>query len=417
MTSLDARAQHLLAIDPSLFSSPRDLLAPVAQYHTHAVLQATTLYLCQLLHYLAETQRVKGLFEDSFDRLRETAGFSSGLLPAAVVARSRSLDDFLISGVEGFRLAFWIACRSRFWSLNTSLNTSARDPVGDGDGVDAEATLSLVIRGLSPTQVEERLSQHSATQKPPRRLQVSAISNSNVVSVSGPRGDLSAFRVQAVPDLVTTFAHVHGWYHGGDQLEGVVHEVLEDLRRRAVSFPSCSTPPKPIRSTLDGTLFDASNTDASELLRWLVQHLLVHCVNWSDTAHEIAASVRGLLEREPAAVVKLLSFGPGSGSLFPDFQPLDPRIELLDISPFRASRKSRLSCDHQDSIAIVGLSVHLPKGKGTEELWETLSQGLSAVQEIPESRFKVSDYYSVEDLHKPRSMPIKHGAFLDDPFS
>jgi hypothetical protein len=139
MASLDARAQHLLAIDPSLFSSPRDLLAPVAQYHTHAVLHATTLYLCQLLHYLAETERVEGLFEDSFDRLRETAGFSSGLLPAAVVARSRSLDDFLISGVEGFRLAFWIACRSRFWSLNTSLNTSARDPVGDGDDVDAEA--------------------------------------------------------------------------------------------------------------------------------------------------------------------------------------------------------------------------------------------------------------------------------------
>jgi len=229
--------------------------------------------------------------------------------------------------------------------------------------------------------------------------------------------DLSAFRVQAVPDLATTFAHVHGWYHGGDQLEGVVHEVLEDSRRRAVSFPSFSTPTKPIRSTLDGTLFDASDTDAPELLGWLVRHLLLYCVNWSDTAHEIAASVRALLEREPATVVKLLSFGPGSGSLFPNFQPLDPRIELLDLSPFRASRKSRLSCDHQDNIAIVGLSVHLPKGNGTEELWETLSQGLNAVQEIPESRFKVSDYYSEEDSHKPRSMPTKHGAFLDDPFS
>ena len=418
IASLDPHSQHLLAIDPALFSSPHDLLKPVTQYHTHAVLQVTTIYLYQLLHYLAETQRVDGPFEDSFDRLRETTGFSSGLLPAAIVARSRSLDDFVTNGIQGFRLAFWIACRSLFWSLNAN----ASDPVGDV--VDSEATSSLVIWGLSPSQVEERLVKHFATQgpstssqQPPRRVQVSAISNSSVVSISGPKVDLSAFRAQAVPDFTTTFAHVHGWYHGGHQLEGVVHEVLEDLRRRAVSFPSYSTLTKPIRSTLDGTLFDPANTDTSELLGWLVRHFLIHCVNWSDTAHEIAASVRGLLIQEPATVVKLLSFGPGSGSLFPDFQPLDPRIELLDLSPFRASSKSHLSCDHQDSIAIVGLSVHLPKGKGTEELWETLSQGLNAVQEIPESRFKVSDYCSEEDSRKTRSMPTKHGAFLDDPFS
>jgi len=76
-----------------------------------------------------------------------------------------------------------------------------------------------------------------------------------------------------------------------------------------------------------------------------------------------------------------------------------------------------LSCDHQNSIAIVELSVHLPKGNGTEELWETLSQGLNAVQEIPEFRFKVSNYYSEKNSHKPRSMPTKHDAFLNDPFS
>ena len=149
----------------------------------------------------------------------------------------------------------------------------------------------------------------------------------------------------------------------------------------------------------------------------MVRYLLVHCVNWSDIAHEIVVSVRGLLENEPPTVVKLLSFGPGSGSLFPEFQPLHPRIELLDLSPLRAGRQFQLSCDYQDSIAIVGLSVHLPKGKGTEELlWKTLSQGLNAVQEIPKSRFKVSDYYSEDHSYKPRLIPIKHGAFLDDGF-
>lgn len=416
IASLDALSQHLLAIDSALFSSPRDLLQPVAQYHTNAVIQATTIYLYQLLHYLAETQRTGGPFEDSFDRLRETAGFCSGLLPATVVARSRSVDDFVAAGVEGFRLAFWIACRSLIWNLNSVANDRV------GDSVDSEATSSLVIRGLSPRHVEERLSQHfaaqglaSTSQQPAQRLQVSAISSSSVVSVSGPKAELSAFRAEAVPDLATSFAYVHGWYHGGDQLEGVVQEVIEDVRNRGVSLPSCSVPAKPIRSTLDGTTFDSSYTGAPELLEWLVRHLLVYCVNWKDTAHNIAASVRELLEGESETVVKILSFGPGSGSLFPDFQPSESRIELLDLSPFRPSRKDRSSCDDQDSIAIVGLSVNLPGGKGTEELWETLAQGLDAVQEIPESRFRVSDYYS-EDLDKPRSMHAKHGTFLDDPF-
>ncbi|ORY65436.1 uncharacterized protein BCR38DRAFT_432775 [Pseudomassariella vexata] len=417
IASLDARSQDVLAIDLGLFPLPRDLLKPVAQYHTHAVLQATTIYLCQVLHYLAEIHRVDGRFEDFFDHVRETAGFSSGLLPAVVAARSHSLDEFITTAVEVFRLAFWIAFRTLFRDINT--NTSLAT---DGD-MASQATSSLVIRGLSPSQVEERLKQHFTTQelgqfsqKPLRRLQISAISSSSVVSVSGPGVELSAFRKQAVPDLTTTFAHIHGWYHGGDQLEDVVKEVLEDLRRRAISFPKCSGPTKPIRSTVDGTLFDTSDADASNLLEWIVRHLLVYCVNWSDTSLQIAVDVRGLLVREPATVVKLLSFGPSSGSLFPDFQTLDPRIQLLDLSSFKTNNKSRLPYEHRDSIAIVGMSVNLPKGKGTSELWETLSQGLNAVQEIPESRFKVSEYYS-EDSHKPRSMPTRHGAFLGDPFS
>jgi hypothetical protein len=417
IASLDTESQLLLAINTALFTSPRDLLKPTIQYHTHPVLQATTIYLYQLLHYLAESQRADGYgpFENLFDRLQETSGFSSGLIPAAIVASSPSLDDFVAFGIQGFRLAFWIACRTFLWDLKTNASVD--------EGADSEVTSSLVIRGLSPDQVEERLLQHFASQTSShgiaqtQKLQISAISSSNVVSISGPRANLSVFREQALFDLATTFAHVHGWYHGGDQLKDVVQEVFEDLRRREVSFPACSTAPKPIRSTLDGTLFCGSKNHTSELLEWLVRHLLVHRVDWCTTAREIATNVRSLLEGKTATIVTLLSFGPSSGSLFPEFIPLDLGVELVDLSSLKASRKSWMSSDHQNSIAIAGLSVNLPKGKGTGELWETLSQGLNAVQEIPESRFKVSDYYSEDASHKPRSMPTNHGAFLDDPFS
>lgn len=416
IASLDTQSQHFLEIDTSFFGSPRELLKPVVQYHTHPVLQATTIYLCQLLHYLAEIQRRGEALEQSFDRLQETAGFSSGILPATVVARSRNLDDFVAAGVQGFRLAFWIACRSLFWTARTN--------TGDlvGQDVDVEATLSLVTRGLSRNQVEERLSQHYATHNPEqqfqhasRRMQISAISNSGAVSISGPKFDLSAFQAQAAPDLTTTFAYVHGWYHGGNQLEDVVQEVLEDSRRRAICFPPCSAPAKPLYSTLDGTLFNASTASCEELLEWLIRHLLIHCVNWCDTAHGLATSVRSLLKEQPDAAVKILSFGPSSGSLFPHFEPLDPRVTLLDLSPFKSSGNLGSSSDHLNSIAVIGMSVRLPKGESTEELWETLSQGLDAVQTIPGDRFKYSDYYS-EDSEKPRSMPTKYGAFLKDPF-
>jgi len=414
IASLEAESQRLLAIDPALFTSPHDLLKPTTRYHTHPVLQATTIYLYQLLRYLAESQRDDEYrrFEYLFDRLQETSGFSSGLIPAAVVACSPNLDEFVDSGIQGFRLAFWIACRTFLGDLNTN--------AGVDDGVGPEVTSSLVIRGLCPDQVEERLSQHYTSHQTAqiRRLQISAVSNSNVVSVSGPRVDLCGFRDQAVPDLATTFAYVHGWYHGGNQLEGLVHEVLEDLGRRKIRFPSCSTITKPIRSTLDGRLFHDLQTNASKLVEWLVRHLLIHCVDWCATAGEITTSTRSILAGKAATTVTILSFGPGSVSLFPEFTPLDLGVKLVDLSPFKASRKSCISSDdHQNSIAIVGLSVNLPKGKGTGELWETLSQGLNAVQEIPESRFKVSDYYSEDSSHKLRSMSTKHGAFLEDPFS
>ncbi|KAK6081150.1 polyketide synthase [Seiridium cupressi] len=424
--SLDAKSKHLLALDPCVFSSPTNLLKPAVKFHTHPVLQATTIYLCQLLRYVAESLRQDEAYEHSFDTLQATAGFSSGILPAAVIARSHSLDDFVASGVQGFRLAFWIACRSLVWTLETS------EDCGNEGGVhgDSAATLSLVTRGLSRAQIEQRLSQHYAqehgpggqlpeSQQAPRRMVPSAISSSGAVSISGPKAELCAFqaKLHTAADI-TTFAFVHGWYHGGVQLEPVVEQVLEDLSRRAISFPPCSTPAKPIYSTLDGTLFKESTTSSPDMfLRWLTRHLLVHCVDWYATTHEITANVRSLVKQEPAAAVKVVSFGPSSGSLFPEFEPLDPRITLLDLSPFKPDgRPAVLLPNHQDDIAIVGMSVKLPKGGSTAELWETISQGLNAVQEIPDNRFKISNFHT-EDPDKPRSMPIKHGAFLDDPFS
>lgn len=87
--------------------------------------------------------------------------------------------------------------------------------------------------------------------------------------------------------------------------------------------------------------------------------------------------------------------------------------------------------DH-DGFAIVGMSVNFPLGATKEQLWHTLENGLSALQQvidwfsrplcgvysfvltllqIPDTRFRVSDYSDGK-----RSMSTHTGNFLDNPF-
>ncbi|KAM0229999.1 hypothetical protein ACHAPO_009551 [Fusarium lateritium] len=408
ISSLDAQSQQILAIDSSAFASPGHLLKPVETYHQHPVLQATTIYLCQILRYLAETLQQDDVFEKSFDILQATAGFSSGMIAAAVVARASSLDEFVAATVEGFRLAFWVAYHSFAWTHSH----------GRGEGTNLEATLSLVTRGLSRQQVNDTM-QDFHTRLGFRRMEISSILTSGSVSISGPKADLLALqgKLQDISGVTTTFAYVHGWYHGGSQLEPVVSSIQKEIDRRDVNFPQCSKPMKPIYSSLDGTLFDGLNESSGELQVWLARHLLVHCVNWPQTSQAMAANIQSILQQDSDKTIEVLGFGPSSGSLFPIFEPQDPRIRCLDVSSFKAGRKfSSQSSNCPNDIAIVGMSVQLPKGQSTSELWETLSQGLNAVQEIPESRFNLSEYYT-DEIDKPRSMTTRYGAFLEDPFS
>ncbi|KAM0211985.1 hypothetical protein ACHAQD_009974 [Fusarium lateritium] len=408
--TLDGESQERLAINLADFVSSVHLIEPAAQYHTHPVLQATTIYLCQMLRYLAVTLQ-DASYKHSFETLESTAGFSSGMIPALVVARSSNLDEFLSSGVEGFRLAFWIAVRSFFWTKSIK--------AGHNDHVSPEATLSLVTRGLTKAEVEEKLwrfhSRHRA-----KRLKISSILTSGSISISGPKHDLCLLQaeLQTMSAITTTFAHVHGWYHGGEQLQSVVSEVVEDIKQRSIFLSHCSAPMKPIYSTLDGTLFDGSTRSSGDVLRWLTEHFIVHCVDWSTTSHEIAANIQTTLDSDSETRITILSFGPSSTSLFPPFERSDPRIEFLDVSSFKNGKRltEQSSSIGENDIAIVGMSVQLPKGKGTDELWETLSQGLNAAQEIPGNRFELSDFHT-DAVDNPRSMPTRHGAFLEDPFN
>jgi malonyl CoA-acyl carrier protein transacylase len=409
ISSLDVESRRILDIDPTSFNSPGHLLEPEERYHTHPVLQATTIFLCHVLRYLTDVSQQHDAFEQCFDKLETAAGFSSGIIPAAIVARSPTIDEFVTCAVEGFRLAFWVAYHSFRWTL---INAS-----DDGENISQEATMSLATRGLSREQVEQVL-KRMQTEHGLQQIVISSIAISGSVSISGPQAELIILQeyLGHLPDVTTTFAHVYGWYHGGEQLEPVVRRVEETISRRCIRFPPCSRSPKSVYSTSNGTSFDSSKGSADELLSWLTRHLLLHCVDWHETGQAIATDIQSILQRKPTVTVKVLSFGPSSASLFPAFESQNPRIKCVDKSSFKPEKRSTgQPSDRPNDIAIVGMSVQLPKGQGTDELWETLSGGLNAVQEIPESRLKLSDYYT-DEKDKPRSMATRHGAFLNDPF-
>ena len=181
----------------------------------------------------------------------------------------------------------------------------------------------------------------------------------------------------------TSFAHVHAWYHGGDRLEEVVLQIEKDITKRNICFPSASNVLKPLRSTLNASIFDAGSA-ANRLDVWVIRHLLIHCVNWNEVSQQILQVAYQTLQDDKETLVAIDSFGPSSQFLLAAAKSYSnhPRLRMQDLSSFNSSGRSSDRATGQEGIAVVGMGLNLPKGKGPEELWQTLSDGLSAIQEV-----------------------------------
>ena len=138
---LDPALQDVLELNSLDFRDGDALLHPKSQYHQHGVLEAATLCLQQLVAYIAQTEQT-GSFEDAFDALSEVTGFCAGQFVAAVVASSRTMDQFIAFGVEAFRLAFTLATRVVAHTKSVEETT---------------APWMLVVQGMDMTSLEEVL--------------------------------------------------------------------------------------------------------------------------------------------------------------------------------------------------------------------------------------------------------------------
>lgn len=127
------------------FISPESLLCPGPAFHDNPVIQGTTIALYQLLRYLSYSNGSPSSYDILWDEIQEAAGFCSGILAAAVVCTSSSVEKFIRHGVEAFRLALWTSFRSSVY-CEQLLGRPWKD-----------LPWSLVIYGLDKDKVAARL--------------------------------------------------------------------------------------------------------------------------------------------------------------------------------------------------------------------------------------------------------------------
>lgn len=201
------------------------------------------------------------------------------------------------------------------------------------------------------------------------------------MSVSGEGKTLDDFKTNHLSASTTSrFANVHGYYHGGDALKETLEDVMKDVERQRIRFPTWDSLKVPVRSSLDGKYLE-STTLASSLLEAAVQSILIDRVDWNVTSDLMIHDALDRLHQDSRATCRVLALGPNSSFLLRGFKgmPDHPRLEISK-TPVPSSDDGPSPND----IAIVGMSVDFPSGKGTAELWDTMEKGLNVVQEVRE---------------------------------
>ncbi|KAI9661312.1 MAG: Type I Iterative PKS [Bathelium mastoideum] len=403
VTDLSAAA----AIAPQCFDetlvenlgAPEMLVKPPPSLHDSPLVQATTLYVHQILEYIIYVKNADHEQPSSQPNIVETAGFCSGMLPALLVASSPDLssDKFMAHAVGGFRLAFWITFRSAVFSQNIAGGSKTSHP------------WSLVLFGHSRKQVDDLLALHDKT----GRIRVSAVVNDSITSVVGMGSDLEQFQASLPAYVSSQPCWVHTYYHGGDQMRPVIAEILSDIKTKRISLPEWADL-RAIRSTKSGEYLQADNSE--EMIRNILEMMLVHEVDWKKCSQSLVRTAMEDLGKNHGSA-RLVALGPNGSLLLSELRQMDlpSRICLVETP----SQKHGDIAPVSDGIAIVGMSVNFPGGQGHEDFWSTLQNGISTATEIPSTRFELSDYYE-EDSGKganQRRMRTKHGNFLENPFN
>ncbi|KAG6872570.1 hypothetical protein C0995_008721 [Termitomyces sp. Mi166 len=401
-----------LEIDRADFSLPQDLISsPKHRYQHNAVVSGSTLFLVQALRYLAFVEATcvsansvtpfSDILKRNIQHDLGVLGFSSGILPACVVATSFSTWSYITRAVETYRLAIWVGIRSHLYRVQTlkaaSLNLNTHLP------------WSLVLMGSTKVDAEEALATYTK-EVDEAELYITAIMDDTCVTISGRPdilADFSTFLATNVK-VVIHKTSLETLYHASLHSNSTRDQVIRDVAARNICFPKFCDIQVPIRSTFTGDAITKNETSGS-LLELVVDMLLVHPVNWNTVADNLVK----LLPQDTG--VRLLNVGPGLG-LSRTTERAFPRgqVSIVDVSLAMILSHPQPP-PKQEPIAIIGMAVNMPGAPNVYKLWEVLERGMNTISEgifeIPEDRFQISDYQ--DNQNSRRTMKAHTGNFIE----
>ncbi|MEV6449471.1 polyketide synthase, partial [Amycolatopsis sp. NPDC051716] len=89
------------------------------------------------------------------------------------------------------------------------------------------------------------------------------------------------------------------------------------------------------------------------------------------------------------------------------------RRALIELKTAKAE-VAELRRRQREPIAVVGMSCRFPGATGTDEFWNLLTNGRSAIREIPNDRWDNDTLYS-PTIGQPGHIYTRHGGFIDHP--
>lgn len=212
---------------------------------------------------------------------------------------------------------------------------------------------------------------------------MSAINDEQCITISGRPDILSSFTA-ALPKTVSVIeTSIGALYHSPTHNNSLREEVLADLRRCKIRFPTYDDIICPIRSTFTGEVLDAN--DNASLVTSIVDMILIHQVNWVKVTSGVAKCIP---ENE---VAHLVNVGPGSGLTRSMEKGFRKGGLVTHNAVFDDARKTKILEPTQECIAIVGMAVNVPGAPNSSKLWEILQKGVNTVAEV---QFILSSLYA-----------------------
>ncbi|KAJ7604989.1 putative polyketide synthase [Roridomyces roridus] len=202
---------------------------------------------------------------------------------------------------------------------------------------------------------------------PLKRVYLTTIMDGKCVTVSGRPDLIAEFSGTLSAEYIVHKTSLDMLYHSPVHVDGVRQQ-----------FPD-----------LEDLIVPVWNTETGEPLNWDV---LVS--KFSETHRDSS--------------IRLINFGPGTG-LPRTVERAFPAGHVVSVDETRGDGHGG---GKQTPIAVVGMSVNAPGASNATQLWQLLQDGRNTISEIPEHRFKVSDYNAGK--YPGRQMKAHTGNFLDN---